>query len=135
MKHVCLFLLCLCIAIAGTGQIKQYSEKEYAKAPLWISLIKDTTTNFFTAERAYNVYFEHHSKPSGENEEIGERSKKGKSPTKQELKKMQRDNQMRIEIRKYEHWVTMMRPFVQPDGSILTPSQRLQIWKNQKTNH
>ncbi len=95
-------------------------------------MIKDTTTNFFEAEKAYKIYFKNHDKPSGENEDIGEHAKREKHPSKREQRKMQADNRMRIEVKKYEHWRDMMRPYIQADGRILTPSERLKIWNEQK---
>jgi len=45
---------------------------------------------------------------------------------------MQQENHMRIEVKKYERWHQRMLPYVQTDGRILTPSERLQIWKDQQ---
>ena len=126
MKYSLLFIL-LFTCKFSLGQSNKYSEKDYTKTPVWINMIKDTSVNFFEAEKAFKVYFEHHVKPAGENEDIGEHARRAKEPTKKELKKIEKDNRMRMEIKKYEHWRDMMRTYVQPDGSILTPSQRLLI--------
>jgi hypothetical protein len=127
MKHVYLFLLFLLPFHAVFGQGKPYTEKDYARSPLWIGMIKDTATNFFEARKAFDIYFKHHTKPAGEQEDIGERPKREKQPSRKELKKLERDNKMRMEVKKYQHWRDMVLPYVQPDGSILTPSQRLLI--------
>ncbi len=95
-------------------------------------MIKDTATNFLEAERAYKIYFQHHEKPAGENDVIGEHEKFEKQPSKRMQRKMQAENQMRIEVKKYEHWHLMMLPYVQPGGHILTPSERLGIYNSQK---
>ena len=132
MKYVLLLISIFCAAYTVDAQQKVYSEKEYAKSPVWIQMIRDTSVNFFDAEKAFTTYFRHHEKPQGEQEDIGEHAKREKYPSKSEQRKMQRENHMRMEVKKYEHWHQMMLPFVQPDGRILTPAERIQIWKDQK---
>ena len=130
-----LFYLTLCfvfIVNITNAQSKTYTDKEFARNPVWISMIKDTTANYFVAERAFKIYFEHHDKPGGENDEIGEHAKSEKYPSKKEKQKLQQENNMRLEIKKYERWHDRMFPYVKADGSILTPSERLQIWKDNK---
>lgn len=116
---------------AAAQQNNQTDNKDYAHSPFWINMIKDTSANFFEIEKAYNTYFEHHEKPGGENEVIGERNKKEKYPSKREQRRLQAENTMRIEVKKYEHWRLTMLPYVQPDGHILTPTERLKIWNDQ----
>lgn len=130
-----LFYLTLCLVFITNitnAQSKTFTDKEFARNPVWINMIKDTTANYFVAERAFKIYFENHDKPGGENDEIGERAKSEKYPSKKEKRKLQQENNMRLEIKKYERWHDRMFPYVKADGSILTPSQRLQIWKDNK---
>ncbi len=122
----------LCVQLAQ-AQI-QHTDKEYARTPYWIDMIKDTSVNFFEAERAYKIYFQHHERPEGEQEDIGEHKKREKYPSKREQKEMQRENRMRMEVKRYEHWRDMIRPYVQADGSIPGPTKRLQIHR-QVTGH
>ena len=132
MKHFFLALLCLFLALTVNAQKKQFSEKDYAREPLWITMITDTSVNFFEAEKAFTIYFENHKKPGGEHDIIGEHAKNEKHPSKKEQTRMQQDDRMRMEIKKYEHWHMLMLPYVQPGGRILTPSERLKIWESQK---
>ena len=125
--------LCLVFVVhSSNAQNKTYSDKDFARSPIWISMIKDTTANYFVAERAFKLYFEHHAKPEGENDEIGEHAKSEKYPSKKEMRKLQEQDKMRMEIKKYERWHDRMFPYVKADGTILTPSQRLQIWRDNK---
>lgn len=133
MRVICILFVVCCISLGARGQQAIYTEKEYAKSPLWISMIKDTTVNFFEAEKAFNIYFKHHEKPEGEQEDIGEHEKREKHPSKREQRKMQRENHMRMDVKRYEHWRDNMRPYVQPDGRILTPAERIKIWQDQKS--
>ena len=95
-------------------------------------MIKDTTVNFFDAEKAYKIYFQHHQKPGGEHDVIGEHAKEQKNPSKKARRELQEEDHMRMEVKKYEHWRQRVLPYVQSDGTILTSSQRLQIWKDHK---
>ncbi len=133
MKQGFLFIVCILVFIRLSAQPKVFSDKDYTKNPLWIEMIKDTTTNFFEVEKAYKLYFSVHKKPAGEHEIIGEKDKNDKFPTKKERKKLEQENKMRIEVKKYEHWHDMMLPYVQQNGHILTPSERLKIWAQQKS--
>jgi hypothetical protein len=129
MKKTYLLVLCTCLFYFARAQHTAYTEKDFARRPVWISMIKDTAVNYFEAEHAYKVYFQHHENPGGEDDEIGMHEAREKNPSKKEQRKMQADNHMRMAVKKYERWHDKMRPYVQADGSILSPSQRLQIWK------
>ncbi len=96
-------------------------------------MIKDTAVNFFEAEKAFKIYFKHHENPGGEHDVIGEHAKAEKHPGKRDLRRMQAEDRMRMEVKRYEHWRDKVRPYVQADGSILTPAQRLKIWRENKT--
>jgi hypothetical protein len=34
-----------------------------------------------------------------------------------------------MDVKRYEHWRDMVRPYVQSDGRILTPSERVRLYK------
>ncbi len=126
-----MLFIVLCIA-ATAQQQKVVVPQSYGSRPVWIAMIKDTSTNFFEAELAFKTYFEHHELPGGEHEIIGEYTKNKRRPGKRELRRMQAENQMRIEVKKYRHWRDIVLPYVQPDGHILTPAERLSIYNSQK---
>ncbi len=133
MKKLLLLFAILFSTQLLRSQQTAYTEKDYARRPLWISMIKDTSANFFEVEKAYKIYFQHHTPPGGEHDIIGEHAKAEKMPSKQEQRKMQANDHMRMEVKKYDHWRMQVQPYVQEDGTILTPSQRLQVWKDHKT--
>ncbi len=133
MKKLLLFFTILCsVSAAYSQQATVYTEKDYARKPVWISMIKDTAANFFEVEKAYKIYFQYHELPEGEHDVIGEHAKEEKKPSKRERRRMQAEDHMRLEVKKYDHWRRQVFPYVQTDGSILTPSQRLQVWKDNK---
>ena len=129
MKKIYLAVICICLCCPALAQQAANTEKDYAQKPLWINMIKDTSANYFEVEKAYKIYFQHHESPGGENDEIGMHEAREKHPSKKEQRKMQADDHMRMEVKKYERWHDKMRPYVQADGSIRSPAQRLQIWK------
>ena len=133
MKTILLTLFCFAPLSAVIAQNK-FTDREYAKAPKWIAMIRDTSVNYFEAEKAYKIYFEHHEKPAGEQEDIGHTPDNDTKMSRKKMRQMETENNMRIEMKKYERWHQKVFPFVQKDGTILTPSQRLEIWKqNQGT--
>ena len=127
-----MFVILFAGYISYGQQANGYTDKDYARSPVWIKMIKDTTTNFFEAEKAFKIYFQHHEKPGGEHDVIGEHAKQEKNISKREMRKMQAEDRMRMEVKRYLHWRDKMAPYVQADGSILTPSQRLKIWRDGK---
>ena len=133
MKKLYILFFCVCLSVSLHAQTSVHTEKDYARSPLWISMIKDTAVNYFEAEKAYKIYFQHHDNPGGENEEIGMHEAREKYPSKKELRKIQADNHMRMEVKRYERWHDKMKPYVQEDGYILSPSQRLKIWKDNQS--
>ncbi|NDC43437.1 MAG: hypothetical protein EBZ77_18130, partial [Chitinophagia bacterium] len=78
------------------------------------------------------LYFKKHELPEEEHDVIGERRERERHPNKRKQRKLQQENQMRIEVKKYKHWKEVNMPYVQEDGSILGPAARLQIWNNNK---
>jgi hypothetical protein len=128
MKYLYLSVLLLSLRMACiAGPV--YTEREYAREPKWISMITDTSVNYFEAEKAFRIYFEHHDKPAGEEESIGGTPDNDRKLNRRRIRAIEANNRMRMEVKKYERWHDKMRPFVQSDGAIMTPSQRLEIWR------
>jgi len=132
MKEQLLVLCLVCATVTGHAQQSVYTDKELARKPVWISMIKDSAVNFFAAEHAYTVYFAHHEKPEGEEEVIGDHRQKEKHPGKKERMRLQQADAMRLEIKKYERWHDRMLPYVQADGTIMPPAKRLEVWRSQR---
>lgn len=133
MKHIYVLVGLLCLSMGVKAQqVKQYTERDYARTPVWQQMINDTLANYFEVEKAYNIYFKHHELPEGEHDVIGEHEEREKNPSKKERKKMQAEDHMRLAVKKYERWHNRMRPYVQEDGRILYPHERLQLFQEQK---
>jgi len=133
MKKCSLLILSCAIVFQLSAQQKNL-EKDYARKPLWIGMMDDTTANFFEVEKAYNTYWAHHEKPEGENDVIGEHKEREKIPSKRKQRKISSENDLRMAIKKYERWHEDTLPWVQDNGRILTPTERLAIWKAQQNS-
>ncbi len=134
MKKTILLILALALFVAVNGQQKKRSSKttDYSTAPLWIKMMDDSNANFHTVEYAYTTYWKYHKKPEGEHDVIGEYEAHEKNPDRFEKKDINADNKMRMALKKYEWWHRNMQPYVQTDGHILYPSERLKIWREQQ---
>lgn len=125
-------------------------EKRYAKEPLWIEMIDNPTTNYNQAMLAYKTYWQHHTKPMEEENEMhaislktNEKSATEKREheraqnsfekmTKRDKKRFAKEQewrqQMVYECKRFEEWKRDVAPWVQEDGSILTVNQRQEIY-------
>ena len=113
---------------------RQGTEAEFARQPLWIAMMDDTLANFFVVETAFKTYFKHHELPEGEHEVIGERRERLKRASKRKQKRILDENNMRFYVKRYFFWHTQTLPYVQGDGRILTPTERLAVWQAQQKN-
>ncbi|HXC06544.1 MAG TPA: hypothetical protein VNZ86_17430 [Bacteroidia bacterium] len=93
--------------------------KDYASYPYWIRMMDDSTTNYFQARNAFDAWWKNKPKPPGENEQLSKGGKENSSKTKQ--------IPYSFEYKKFLNWEMHVKPYVQDDGHILFPSQRLQL--------
>lgn len=127
--------LALSVSVAAQNQAT-YTDRDYMKKPLWIAMMDDPAANFFEVEKAYELYWLKHEKPEGEHEEIGEHAEREKVPSKRRQRKISAENDLRLAMKRYEVWNDQTRPYVQPDGRILSTEERLKIWQDQQqSNH
>ena len=126
---------CLMANNAFAQNNRQPTEAEFAQKPLWIAMMDDTLANFFVVEKAFEIYFKHHELPEGEHEVIGERRERLKRASKRKQRRIAEENHLRLDVKRYFFWHAQTLPYVQADGRILTPTERLAIWKAQQQTH
>jgi hypothetical protein len=110
--------------------------KDYSKYPYWIEMMDDSTVNYFEAVKAYDDFWATRKKPLEEDEIIGEKRKKSlwdRIFASREEKQDAEANKYKFDCKKFEHWIFIMQPYVQPDGRILSTDEQLEIWKNQRS--
>ena len=136
MKFYLLILVTISALLPTTSIFAQNNastlEAEAAVKPIWIDMMDDTLANFFVVENAFNIYFKHHELPEGEHEEIGERRERLKKASPKKQKRIDGENNLRMQVKRYDFWYRKTLPYVQPDGRILTPTERLAIWRAQQ---
>ena len=127
-----LLLVLCCGHVVYAQEARHYTVRDYARKPLWGQLMDDTLSNFHEVELAFNTYFKHHELPEEEHDVIGEHAEREKKLSKRKQRKVWRENDLRMEVRRYEFCHNQTLPYVQPDGRILTPTERLAIWQKQQ---
>ena len=117
-------LATLFIIAGSSGAYSQSAPKKelnYSKHPYWIAMIDDTTANYFETIKAYDAFWKNREKPK-------EKSSWLKRLFQNDVEK--NETMYTYQCKRYEHWKMVQEPYVQPDGSILYPYQRLQLWQN-----
>ena len=116
----------------STGKIKPRN------IPLWVKMMNDSSANYYVAIRDYEAFWKGKEKPSDEEHIMS----KGTEVTKDHIRKLskreikeQRDlDYYRYQCKRFKNWVRTNKPYVQPDGHILTADERLKLWQeNQKS--
>jgi len=107
----------------------------YNKHPYWIDMMNDPNVNYFEAVKAYNEFWSTRKKPDEENDVIGQT----KSPKEKhhffktrEQREEEEAQKYSLDVKKFEHWEFIVKPYVQDDGRILSPDEQLQLWQQQK---
>ena len=134
MRFLLIMLLGCFISIKGYGQTANLN---YAKHPYWITMMDDSTANYFEAQKAYDTFWKGKVIPLEEEETLGMKGavaneEKEKGSWLERLFRRDKDRKYehyRLDCKRFEHWKMMMLPFVQEDGSILYPQQQLKLWK------
>ena len=136
-----LLLLC-CSASAQTTS----SSTDYKKYPVWISMMKDTSVNFFETVKAFKEFFSERALPKEPNEIEGEESfemevgleehegkKKSKKELRREAKKLKpNEPNYAADVRAFKGWFYGIRPWVREDGSIIGPKEQQAIIDRQR---
>lgn len=135
------FLICFSISV----QAQEFSKEQLKRWKLnadWIALMDDSTANYFAVVTAFNTFWEHHEMPVEEDQIL--RGSKDEKETRGFLRKLfrgseKKEREMRhryaFAVKKYRHWLILVEPYVQPDGTILTKMQQLDLWKTQRPDY
>lgn len=134
------------VGYGSSRKVSKATLRAYRKDPLWISMMRDSSANYYDVLLAYDQYWK--KRPEPDVEEAFERKqnmKEGKEEEEEESKRslvgrlfhseekeVAESYQYMIEYKRYKSWKKDVLPYVQPDGSILTQEQRLEIYKNQR---
>jgi len=130
MKKVLFTFIGIGLVHLGAAQSK-YSEKDFANKPIWISMMDEEHVNYFIALKAFDTYWANHKKPEGESDmDVQQTEKNKKRFSKREVREAREEAKMRMQIKKFNWWKNKMEPFVQDDGTIVLPAERLKLYQN-----
>lgn len=127
-KSVLSILLLLSTMSSLQAQSKKRSSAvNYRAYPYWIAMMDDPNANFFEVEKAFMQYFSAHELPEEEHDVIGEFNEREKFSSKRAIRKSNAANKLRLQVKKYNWWHEDNLPYVQSNGHILTPEERIKI--------
>jgi hypothetical protein len=127
MKTIIFIFLAISLASFSQAQSK-YNSADYTTQPSWIIMMDDTNANYYEAIAAFEAYWANHKKPEGESDmDMKQVAKNKKRFSKREIKEARAEASMRMQIKKFEWWKMKMEPYVQEDGRLLMPAERLQL--------
>ena len=128
MKKKWLLITSLFFSLAGFGQAKKLTEKDYAQKPYWIQMMDIEGVNFIETLKAYDIYWQHHELPKEEGDIYTGKGEQGRSRvSKKELRERREASEMAFQVKKFLHWKIKNEPFVKENGNIMTVAERLQF--------
>ena len=140
-KSSFLFIVFVFICLHAVDAQQANRKDDYTKStPLWIVMMDDTLTNYFEAQKEFESFWKFRKLPIEEEEIIGHtqlkeedrRSWISKIFATKKLRKEEESERYAFEYKKFKNWERAMHPYVQDDGSILTPAQRIAIWNTER---
>jgi len=122
---------------ANKDSLKIEKEKTslYKKQPVWVAMQHDTAANYHETVRAFKEYWKDRPQPKDELEQEMEEEKVGlfrKIFEAGEVKKEEESKEYAFEYKKFQNWIRDNAPFVQPNGRMLTPNERMALWEQQR---
>lgn len=135
MKQLLLTGLILVISYTTGKSQNTYTDRAYRQFPHWIKMMDDTLSNFYEVNKAFDLYWEQHEMPHEEDAILGmkdatEEEKAHKEGWLKKIFKRKRqpdEAELAYALKRYRYWKFKSEPWVQEDGTILTPYERKQI--------
>jgi hypothetical protein len=129
-------LLFIFITLTGFSQTPPTDTSKYAlyrNTPVWKDMIDDTTANFFVVQKAFELFWNGKELPEEEDEVIGEKGRLKNTFINRifngrELKEQQLRESLSFDYKRYRRWLIKTEPYIKDDGSIMTPTERLELW-------
>jgi hypothetical protein len=132
-------LLISFIIFINSQLFSQNKTSNYSKSPYWIDMMNDPNANYFETIKAYDTFWEKRKKPNEENDIIGQNKSANKKQTllqrwfkTKEEREEEESRKYILDVKKFEHWKMIVKPYVQEDGRILNADEKLRLWKEQQ---
>ncbi len=106
--------------------------------PSWITMMEDSTANYNDAVKSFNDYWKNREKPTDENELFEGYKNPSETIKKSSYGKITHDDEEEanikysFEYKKFIAWQQEVAPYIQSDGRILAPSERIRAWQSQR---
>ncbi len=139
LKLLLLFLLSFTLTALKAQEKKTTEQQDYHKIPVWIEMMEDPQVNYYTAVKAFDMFWEGKIEP----EEEGELITEGRITTEQadsmrsaraawsQAQRNEYEN-LKYQFKRFKDWKRTVFPFVQSDGRILSEQERLEIWQKEQ---
>ncbi|MEY4875184.1 MAG: hypothetical protein RL708_333 [Bacteroidota bacterium] len=145
IKSKILLLLILCFLVSKFSIAQQsISKKKYRNNPVWIQMMNDPTANYFETIKAFREFWKEKKLPceAGEEEgmdafevEVGLKDA-NKIESKREKRREERNNKdakmYAYEVKQFKGWVQRVKPWVKPDGTIMTLDEQQKLIDQQR---
>ena len=115
------------------------TKPDYSKYPNWVKSMDNPNVNYFDACKQFDKYWSTHFANTNNEEDYDfdnadKDSEKDPRPfymkvLQSEKKAKERSNELNIEKKKFEKWKLENLPYVKEDGSLMTPEERIEAWK------
>lgn len=130
-----LFLMFNCIAtlrVIGQDTVS-YKNCNYSKDPCWIKMMDDPKVNYYEAQKAFKEFWNARGGEPFVKEDINSRNQyNSKKRTRAEKRADEERQKYAIEYKRFLQWSKEVEPYVQSNGSILSPEERIRIYEEQR---
>ena len=141
MHKLLIVIFSIFSVLSASAQKKALLVSEKNSMPRWIEMMDDTLTNFFEAENEFNAFWKNLPTPIEEDAILGHTELKkdernswlNRMFSKRKEKAQMEAEKYAFQYKRYMNWRRSVWPYVQDDGSILTPAQRIAIWRDQQS--
>lgn len=121
----------LCLSYSGMAQ--NTAKPKGISIPGWVKAMNDPNANYNLAVKDYEAFWKTHEKPADEeqlmNKGTEEVKQNIKALSKREIKHQRELDYYRYQCKRFDNWVRENKPYVQPDGHILSADERLKLWQ------
>jgi hypothetical protein len=129
LKSQLLFLLiCFSFSAFAQNECSKKQLREYRNHAHWVSMMNDSTVNYFQAKIAFEEFWKGKPTPEsimeGEKEEQGEERSLIARILKSEKTYQAEILEYSVEHKKFLHWLRVNAPYVKQDGSIMSQKEK-----------
>lgn len=115
--------------------------KSERNEPEWVAMMDDSTVNYFKATKAFDDYWKNKVKPMEANdndlanmnaEEIKEHKEFVEKLKRMSPSERNEYENLCFQYKRFSNWMYEVKPFVQPNGHVLTAFEQRKIWEQQQ---